>query len=688
MSLMNATPTASHDAAIPPAVPHRGLIYLGCAIFALAVNYFLGKEMAWDTLSYHFYAGFSALHDRLGQDYFAGGFQSYLNPLAYVPFYALAASGLPALLVASILAVFHSIILGLSFELGILVSPSEAPRAQLLTGLCALVAAAVNPILLQEIGSSFADITTAELVLTGWLLLCWAIYRPKTPLIVVAGIVLGAATGLKLTNAVHAIAAFAMFSVMPLKFSRRCRDAAIYGLSLGAGFLIAAAPWALRMNTAFGNPLFPLFNNWFHSPEFPTAPLRHFRFIPSTFGEGLLRPFTTIDPAPMVQAELMSPDLRYAVLLLLLAAWPVSALIRRHRQGDGRQAAGRSATARRVTLALTLTVVLDWTLWLYASGNGRYFLAGACLAGVALVGLSFEVFREQPKVRNYLLAIALAVQLVQLGLGTQYRWDSVAWGGPWFDVRIPEPLRATPNLYLTIGGESKSYIAPFLPADSGLINFSSAYALGAEGANGQRIAALIRRYAPRVRVLITGEGIYPDEAGRQPSVTRVDRYLERFALRVNPADCATITVEGLPPPALDFTVASAQAGPATIRTTQNHTSLATCAVVPDPSDHAMERAEERLANRALDRMEDACPRLFQPPRPVTEHVGSQWSRLYLNTDLNAWVSHGQLRARQEMVYGDGLYLGSQADWLDGSIRLECGRSHGRYFARVVRAAAK
>ncbi len=684
---MNTTTTTVLDETSPPAVPHRAFIYLGCAIFALGVNYILGKEMAWDTLSYHFYAGFSALHDRLGQDYFAGGFQSYLNPLVYVPFYALAASGMPALLVASILAVFHSVILGLSFELGILVSPSEAPRARLFTGLSALVVAAVNPILLQEIGSSFADITTAELVLSGWLLLCWAIYRPKAQLVVVAGIVLGAATGLKLTNAVHAIAAFAIFQFMPLRFSRQCRDAAIYGLSLGTGFLVVATPWALRMEANFGNPLFPLFNNWFHSPEFPTAPLRHFRFIPSTFGEGLLRPFTTIDPAPMVQAELMSPDLRYAALLLLLAAWPVSAIIRHHR-GNGREAAARSPAARRVTLALTLTVIVDWTLWLYASGNGRYFLAGACLAGVALVGLSFEVFREKSKVRNYLLAIALAVQLVQLALGTQYRWDSVAWGGPWFDVRVPEPLRATPYLYLTIGGESKSYIAPFLPAGSGLINFSSAYALGPEGANGQRTAALIRQYAPRVRVLITGEGIYPDETRRQPSVTRVDRYLERFALRVSPADCATITVEGLPPPALDFTVASAQGGSASIRPTKNRTSLATCVVVLDPGDHATERAEERLANRALDRMEDACPRLFQPPRPVTEHVGNQWSRIYLNTDLNAWVSQGQLRAHQEMVDSDGLYLGSQADWLDGLTRLECGRSHGRYFARILHAAAK
>jgi hypothetical protein len=37
--------------------------------------------MAWDTLNYHLYLGFSTPNDRFGQDYFAAVPLSYLNPL-------------------------------------------------------------------------------------------------------------------------------------------------------------------------------------------------------------------------------------------------------------------------------------------------------------------------------------------------------------------------------------------------------------------------------------------------------------------------------------------------------------------------------------------------------------------------------------------------------------------------------
>jgi hypothetical protein len=46
----------------------------------------------------------TALNDRFEQDCFGAGLQSYFNPYAYVPFYDLVKSGLPALAVGSVLA--------------------------------------------------------------------------------------------------------------------------------------------------------------------------------------------------------------------------------------------------------------------------------------------------------------------------------------------------------------------------------------------------------------------------------------------------------------------------------------------------------------------------------------------------------------------------------------------------------
>src|SRR6185437_14560469 len=133
----------------------------------------------WDTLDYHFYAGFSALQDRFGMDYFPAGSQTYFSPYVYVPFYLLASSRLPAILDASILAVAQSGILWLTYEIALQLAPNEDRRAWLMMSVCSVLLAFANPILLDQFGSSFADITTAELVLGGWLLLLLAVRVPS-----------------------------------------------------------------------------------------------------------------------------------------------------------------------------------------------------------------------------------------------------------------------------------------------------------------------------------------------------------------------------------------------------------------------------------------------------------------------------------------------------------------------------
>jgi hypothetical protein len=90
--------------ALGQAAPYRWHVFAACTALAVALNYVFGKEMASDLLQYHFYSGFSALNDRFEQDYFAPGLQSYFNPYAYVPFYVLVKSGLPALSVGGVLA--------------------------------------------------------------------------------------------------------------------------------------------------------------------------------------------------------------------------------------------------------------------------------------------------------------------------------------------------------------------------------------------------------------------------------------------------------------------------------------------------------------------------------------------------------------------------------------------------------
>jgi hypothetical protein len=662
-------------------VPYRRHVYFACVALALACNYVLGKDMAWDTLNYHLYLGFSALNDRFGQDYFPAGPLAYLNPYAYIPFYAMVRAGLPALVICSIFAAAHSVILWLTFELGVAVCPSKDGRTRVFAGICAVALAFMNPILMQEIGSCFADITTAELALGGWLLLAGVVRVPRIPPVICAGLILGAASALKLSNALSAVSAIAMLVMLPLGWRGRIRYGFLYGISLGVGFVVVAAPWSYRLARVFGNPMFPMFNNIFRSPEFTTESMGSaYRFIPETIGEALWRPFAMINPAQMVHEELMAPDPRYALLIALVILLVLRWGWRRVGQVSPPAGNPQLNESIRVLAALGCGLSLNWVLWLYVSGNSRYVLTMACVAAAVIVGMLFWIFESRPKVRNYILAIVFVTQAVQLHLGAEYRWNGVPWGGQWFDLSIPENLKTEPTLYLTLGTQSNSFLAPFLAKDSGFVNVWGGYTLDPNSANGAHVRALIRRFSPNVRVVfLTSKP--PDNAESRALLPQVDGALQGYGLRPDAGDCATIAVHGLPPELEIRYQTSLPQKPQNRDTTY----VAACRLVPDASDRSALFAQQGAANVVFDRLEDACPKLFQPRRLVAVHYGEVWQRVYGATDIVAWISYGRVKFTDQTRPHGLIDVGSESDWAKAPLRLDCGRRNGVYFAHVLQA---
>jgi len=673
--------------------------YIGCAVLAVVASCLLGKDMNWDTLEYHFYAGFSALHDRFGVDYFAAGSQSYFNPYVYVPFYLLARSGLPAIAVASILAVVQSGILWLTYELALQVVPARDGRTRVALAICSALFAFANPILLNLFGSSYADVTTAELVLGGWLLLLMAVRIPSAKYVVVAGLILGATSALKLTNSVHALSAGALLLFIPVGWRARGRYIAAFGAALALSFILVCLPWSISLERHFGNPLFPLFNQIFRSPQYPMARMLDYRFIPDSLAGALWRPFAIAEPVFLVDDESQSPDVRYAVLLiaavllLLYRAWRV---YRRGRIARNSDAGPDSGMELRALAALGSGFLVDWILWLTASGNGRYFIAMACVAGVLAVALIYRLL-SVPKIGAYALAAVLGAQVLQLCLGTTYR-DHIAWGHrPWFEVSLPANLPQTPALYLSYGVQSNSFVIPFLPPGSGFVNIAGDYPLAGSGANGAAVAALIQKYWPRVRVLARDDRAQDKRLPVISGMTAAADALLPFGLRPATSDCSTIAIQDEGRQKLmfvhtQFTGKAHPVRPIPDRAVPESSTgyLTTCSTLPNPAPVGQTPAE-RKANLALDRLEDACPRLFQPARPVTQYFGDArqdiWARRYLNTNLTAWVTRGWVEFVDPIRGGMATYVVPESVIDSGGARILCGRLHERYFAKAVRPAA-
>lgn len=666
-------------------VSPRFLVYISCTVLAIVTGARMGKDMQWDTLDYHLYAGFSAIHDRFGLDYFAAAPHAYLNPYAYAPFYLLVTSGLSALEVAGILALLQSAILWLTYELALAVVPCRSPRGRVAVAACAALLAFANPVLMEQFGSSFADITTAELVLAGVLVLIGAVRSPSAWRIAGAGLLLGAATALKLTNSLEALSLAIVPLFLPLRWPKRWGCVALYGLGAGLSFALISLPWSIQLQRHFGNPLFPLFNGIFRSPEYTTAPVVDYRFIPTSLVAALWRPFAMMTRARMVHVETPAPDLRYALLIVLAVLLALAGWANRAR---GAQAAGReagTAADSRALLALGCTFLLNWVIWLRLFGNSRYFLPMACVAAVLVMALTCRLLMAWPKVLICGITAILVAQIYQVQAGAAFRppypWD----GEPWFDISLPHTVASQPALYFSVDVQSNSFVVPFLPAGSGFINLEGDYVLGSDGVNGRRIRQLIRRFSPRLRVLVLDSRVDADRDSDVPHLDNVNDAVEPFGLQVATGTCSRIVARATPKLQV-ITVGDVL--PRLPTSAWYVRYLVTCELVPDTGQYARLAPEERTANVALDRLEDACPTLFQPRRAETYLTGNEsngyfWVRRYSNTDVFAWVHRGRVGFQKVIGGGKPQDAGSELAWERSPLQVACGRRSTGDFLRIL-----
>ena len=353
---------------------------------------------------------------------------------------------------------------------------------------------------MEQFGSSFADITTAELVLAGALVLIGAIRTPSAWRLASAGCLLGAATALKLTNSLDAVSLAVVPLFLPVRWPKRLGFAVVYGLSAGVAFALVSLPWSIQLQRHFGNPVFPMLNGIFRSPDYSTAPIMDFRFIPPSFVAALWRPFLMIAPLRLVHVEKPAPDLRYALLLVLAVLLLLARWVGRSRGGQAAVPAGGSVESRAL-LALGCAFLINWAMWLRLFGNSRYFIPMACVAAVLVMALACRLLMAWPRVLSCAIAAMLLVQIYQVRAGAAFRAPYPWEGRQWFDVSVPHSLASQPALYFSVGVQSNSFVVPYLPAGSGFINLEGDYVLGPDGANGTHIRKLIARFAPQLRVL-------------------------------------------------------------------------------------------------------------------------------------------------------------------------------------------
>lgn len=669
----------------------RLVAYAACSILAVGWTFFAGKDIPWDALHYHVYAGYSAFNDRLTADFFPAGTQTYLNPYSYAPLYLMVRAGWPSLAVGATLAMMQSVILWMTWELARLVSQQQVGSRPRIVAWSAVILALLNPIFLQELGSSFSDMTTGALALAGYVALTGAFFGGRLILVACGGVLIGAAASLKLSNAT-----FMLLPALPLVagcFSgklERVRSLVIYAACAGIGMVMVTAPWALRLDRAFGNPIFPMLDGMFHPSAIPDAVartsdsgnspwqmltqlisgMRDPRFLPSSFAEALARPFAMFSSRRLVHTELVAPDLRYASLIVLAVVSGIIWTIR----GRGDRAVGVIASeSSRAYACLAASFVIAWVIWLSISGNSRYFIPMACIAGVLLVaGLSRLLAAVPRRMMIYALAFLLGVQIVFLWQTRDLRWGSQPWEGAWIQASIPPRLQREPQLYLPLDSQSQSFLLPWLAPGSAFLGLASG--IGTDGFMGSRARALLEANSSRLRMLLLVKMIESDGRPISFDPARVDFPLRRIGLKIDSNDCELIKYKGNP---LVVERSGPRSGP------RDEVQLYACRVVSGGALTTTELEKRRISDRVLDAVEDECPELFGKYRRAgSSRSGTLWRRNY--GDLVVWVNDDGWVRFTDLARGGGdvIGIGRVEDWIETPPKLDCRREDGRAYVML------
>ena len=599
------------------------------AIACSAWTLFAGKDLNWDLLHYHYYIAAALAEGRLGQDYFAASSQSYLNPLGYLPFYAMVHAGWHSVIVSVVLALAHAANLTLLF---VIARKLLARDGDILAALGAALGAA-TAVFWAMVGTSFIDILLTVPMLAAVALLLGTGPRLAASRAAWAGVLFGCAASLKYSNAFFALAA----GVLALPSL-----AAYIGGGIAAA-AVFAGPWLAHLYREFGNPFFPLFNAWFRSPDFLPINLSASRYVPGDLAEFLGFPFRMMSSESLSYAEISAPDLRFASLALLAVAVPLA--FARRRPAEGRFGAQDARFFAFFVLALLA--------WIATSANARYgllvlLLVGPCAARLAEGALG-------PRAARVALGVLLVLQVGVCVTNSPARWFVVErWSRDWFPYVVPKAALQQPALYLNVETQAMSVIAPFLNSGSAFVNVRGQ----ATGTPGWKrvVEPWIDRHGA-VRTI--GPGLRLDALGkpRREVLAGYDGTLERFGWRVDSNDCLPIEWRTDDDDRLSRW-ANVLAGEPPAR--GKFFSLVSCALVPVARD-TRETAAEARVSRIFDRIERECPRLFRGQSAVTDRFGAGWSRTYNGLDARLETHGGRavLAPLFRLTYFD---LGELADW--------------------------
>jgi len=425
------------------------LVILGWGMFVIC----LGKDQSWDFHNYHWYIPYAFLNGRLGFDISVAHQATYYNPLLDVPFYLLATHAPSWVALGTLGAVQGANVVPLYLMArSVLTIEPRRLTAAILTLLCM-----TGGLTISLSGTTYYDTVMSLFVLGALaLVIVWReTLRDGTlargaMIAGTAGLLIGSAVGLKLPEAPFALGLAAALLLLPGDLKHRASRLGAATLGGVLGIAIFAGFWYVKMAHLTGNPLFPYFNQYFHSPLALTASYRDVRFLPHDLYHALIFPLLfSIDWR--VADDLPFQDIRVGLAyVLLIASVPVWLIAKRARD---------PLVAPEAAVALFGFAAVSYIAWLSIFAIYRYIVLLEMLAPL-LIAAAIGLWPIPARARLITAAALLLFAALCMRTGILER---APLGDPYIQVIMP-PIPDPDHTMVLMTGESPlGFLAPSIP---------------------------------------------------------------------------------------------------------------------------------------------------------------------------------------------------------------------------------
>ena len=354
-----------------------GLVLLALLAVLPAIAMLMGPDGNYDLRNYHFYNGWALFNKPVGYDIAPAQIQSWFHPLLDGVFYQLWRVLNPfPLLFTAIWAVPQALAVWFLFLVARPVFAADGPM-RLPLALAATVIAADGAASIGVLGTSMSDGVPNVLVFAAvWLVLRDMREGYAAGRLAGAGVLVGVAIGLKLTMACYGLGFAAAMLLAPGlgDWRLRTRRAAMFGVASAVALAAVGAPWWWALYRVYGNPLFPFYNAWFHSPDYGNWNWADTRFFPKTLFDWLFYPWEWMLRKTRVVSEYPVRDLREGLALLASLALLLARLVRK-----------RAARPDPASVWCAIWVLASYPAWLIMFSIIRYASGLEVISGLVIV---------------------------------------------------------------------------------------------------------------------------------------------------------------------------------------------------------------------------------------------------------------------------------------------------------------